>query len=86
MAYRDRWRERGSALAQRRQEAYQRLEDIDARRLLLAGWGITTIAGRAATSPWLVHRWLEEVVHPADGDSATADPMHPPEQPPAGRD
>jgi hypothetical protein len=52
---------RGSAMAFRRQDAYQRLEAIDAYRLRLAGWGIIAIAARADTTPHFVHRWLKEV-------------------------
>ena len=53
---------RGSALAYRRQEAYERLAEIDAYRLLLAGCAVTVIAGRADTTPFIVRRWLREVV------------------------
>jgi hypothetical protein len=54
-------RDRGSALAYRRQEAYGRLAEIDAYRLKLAGCALPFIAGRANTTPWLVRRWLREV-------------------------
>jgi hypothetical protein len=64
---------RGSALALRRQEAYQRLADIDAYRLILAGGAITNIAGRANTTPWLVRRWLREVAA-CTTDAAEDDP------------
>jgi hypothetical protein len=62
-------RNRGSALAYRRQEAYERLAEIDAYRLWVAGRGVTAIAGRANTTPFIVRRWLREVAdrvpHPA---------------------
>jgi hypothetical protein len=51
---------RGSARVLLRQEAYQRLEEIDARRLHLAGQGVTHIAGRASTTTHHVRRWLKE--------------------------
>jgi hypothetical protein len=67
--------DRGSVLAHRRREAYQRLLEIDAHRLRLAGGGIEFIAGRAVTTPYLVRRWLEEAAardtDPAQNDLPT---------------
>jgi len=54
-------RNRDSAMAYRRQEAYQRLEQIDAHRLRLSGRGIEFIAARAETTAHRVRRWLQEV-------------------------
>ena len=52
---------RGSVVAQRRQEAYQRLASINADRLRLGGYSVIYIAGQADTTEHFVHRWLQEV-------------------------
>jgi hypothetical protein len=63
---------RGSARAYRRQEAYERLAEIDAYRLLLAGCAVTFIAGRADTTTFIVRRWLREVVGDVANPAAPA--------------
>jgi hypothetical protein len=61
---------KGSARAYRRQEEYQRLEEIDAHRLWSSGYGLLYIAGRADTTPWFVRRWLREVANRATSPAA----------------
>jgi hypothetical protein len=56
---------RNSARDYRRQEQYQRLAEIDAHRLKLSGSSVEFIAGRAATTPHFVRRWLKDVNAPA---------------------
>jgi hypothetical protein len=52
---------KGSVMAYRRQEEFQRLKDIDAYRLWQTGRSIVFIAGRAGTTERFVVRWLREV-------------------------
>ena len=63
----------GSAMAHRRQEAYQRLAEIDAHRLRLSGCGLEFIAGRATTTTFMVRRWLREVAARDTGHRTAAD-------------
>jgi hypothetical protein len=52
---------RGLVLISHRKEAYQRLDEIDARRLKLSGYGLAYIAGRANTTTHHVRRRLNEI-------------------------